>query len=47
MFEAVARIQEKEKASSRESRSPTQRGGAPTELAAFSVTVGEQIPYIQ
>lgn len=42
MFEAVARIQEKEKATSRESRSPTQRGGSPPELAAFSVTVGKK-----
>lgn len=40
MFEAVNRIMEKEKTSSKESRSPSQRGV--TELAAFSATVGKK-----
>ena len=41
MFEAVNRIMEKEKSTSKESRSPSQRAGA-AELAAFSATVGKK-----
>lgn len=44
MFEAVNRIQEKEKATSRDPHSPSQHSGATPELAAFSVTVGTNFP---